>query len=786
MPISDVIITRNAHHYRSSYIHEQLSEWLKVGCRSKAHLRPVNLQPTFKAALDPVEYRYEPEEWLRCEIWISPEQSTTWQRFESVIKTLNTSNHRLVFEVSGNCEQVRVTMLCHASVVAEMQLSILSALPQCRMTLLRDSFATFEGSVISREFHPQSSMDESLTSHLEFGVAPLSTLLCALSQLPASIWGCYQCVFEAADQRWRELVQSIRDLRYLSRLSQNATLASKQLLQSPSADLRLDSQDSYEKAHPDRPLFFVLPRVFLIGEAQKLSTGMELLSTYFAHFQHGGSRLGFVDSTNDNLYEHLKYGLTLREGFLVNSRELAGLVHILSGEELEERHIPIELLDPVAEETTPEVSGTLLGYCQRAGEEVPIRIPPTVRERGTHIISSAGMGKSTLEIGMFLQDIGSGHGAAYIDPHGDAIEDILRALPKEAKDRVVYIDPGDPDWVPLWNPILPDSGVDRYRLADDLLSSLERISKDWGDRLATILRNGLIGLMYLPEASLLDLFNLTRQKSQQSEVLRKAIIEHCPDPTVRNFWQHDFVKSYRESDLASAQHKLQKLVSGGSFSRMFAQTKSRIDLRRCMDDGKIVLLNLSNLGSEAKSVLGSFVVTLLMMAAVSRSNIARNDRQTFSIFADEAHLFINGDAFENFMAQARKFKVNLVIAHQYLKQFRSSQVDALSTAGSTIIGRVDRNDAQFLAKDLQGKIDARDISMLPPYQMVGRIGTEVARFWTTPPKEESECDPAELIHASRERYCVRADTLSQKKTVKASVRTSGKNIDPALLSYDEF
>lgn len=392
MPISDVIISRNAHHYRSSYIDEQLRAWLKVGCGSKANLQPVNLQPDLRAASLPLQYDYEPEEWRRCAIWISPAQSTTWQRFESVIKTLraSASNHRLVFEVSGNCEQLRFTMLCHVSVVAEIQLSILSALPHCRMTLLHDSFASFEGSVISREFYPQSSMDESLTSHQEFGVAPLSTLLCAMSQLPASIWGCYQCIFEAADQRWRELVQSIRDLRYLSRLSQNATLASKQLLQSPSADLRLDSQDSYEKAHPDRPLFFVLPRMFLIGNAQKLSTGMKLLSTYFAHFQHGGRRLGFVDYANDGLYEHLRYGLTLREGFLVNSRELAGLVHVLSGEELEERHIPIELLDPVAEETKPEATGTILGYCQRAGEEVPIRIPPSVRERGTHIISSAG------------------------------------------------------------------------------------------------------------------------------------------------------------------------------------------------------------------------------------------------------------------------------------------------------------------------------------------------------------------------------------------------------------
>lgn len=703
-----------------------------------------------------------------------------------MIKTLKTRHHRLGFEVSGNGEGTRFTILSHISALAEVRLSILSVLPHCQMTVLHDSFCSLGDSVLSREFYPQSSMDESLTSHPEFGVAPLSTLLAAISQLPASTWACYQCIFEAAHHTWREIVQSVRDLRYLSRLSQNAIFASKQLLQSPAADLRVDSQDSYEKVHPDRPLYFVLPRLFLIDDEVKLMERMDLLSTYFAHFQHGGRPLESTDSAHKKLLEHLQYGLTMRDGFLVNSRELAGLVHVLSAEELEERRIPIELLDPVAEQTSLQVNGTVLGYCLQAGEEVAVRIPPKIRERGTHIISSAGMGKSTLEIGMFLQDIREGHGSAYIDPHGDAIEDILRSLPPSAKERVIYMDPGDPNWVPQWNPIMPGKGVDRYRLADDLLSSLERISRDWGDRLATILRNGLIGLMYLPEASLLDLFNLTRQKSPQSEQLRKAIIKNCPDPTVRNFWQYDFVKSYRESDLASAQHKLQKLVSGGAFSRMFAQTQSRIDLRQCMDDGGILLLNLSNLGSEAKSVLGSFVVTLLMMAAVSRSNIARDERKTFSIFADEAHLFINGDAFENFMAQARKFKVNLVIAHQYLKQFRSSQVDALSTAGSTIIGRVDRNDAQFLAKDLQGKIDAREISMLPPYQMVGRIGTEVTRFFTIPPSGTEGSDPAEVIRASRKRYCKRASDINQKPVVKTSVLQSQGAINPALLDYDEF
>lgn len=786
MSISDVIIARNAHQYRSLRIHEELNDLLRIGCTPEASPNPIELCPRAVASYQPITYEYTPDEWCRCQIWVSPEQSINWLRFESVIKTTQTCSHRLAFEVHGNSADTRFSILCHKDDLWHVCLSIQAALPHCRATTLPEWTAPAYDYQLSREFFPQTSIDESLTSHEEFGVPPLSTIVSAMQSLPASAWACYQCVFQAADNSWREVIQSIRDLRYLSRLSQNAPLPSRQLLQSPLADLRVDSQNSYEKTHADRPLFFILPRLFVFSEQAQAVSSMALLSSFFAHFQHGGKILNHVDHTPPELCQRMKYGLTDRQGFLVNSRELAGMVHLLSAKELEERRVSIELVDPVAESTAIEAVGTLLGKCRQADLEIPIRIPPKVRERGTHIISSAGMGKSNLEVNMFLQDIQSGHGAAYIDPHGDAIHDILQCLPSEACERVIYLDPGDPDWIPLWNPLKVHTGTDPYRLADDLLSSLERVSKDWGDRLATILRNGLIGLMHLPQSSLLDLYNLTRQKSPQSDALRKSIIQHCPDPTVKNFWSHDFIKSYRESDLASAQHKLLKLVSGGSFSRMFAQDESRIDLRQCMDENKIILLNLSNLGSDAKSILGSFVITLLMMAAVSRSNIRREDRENFSIFADEAHLFINGDAFENFMAQARKFKVNLVIAHQYLKQFRSSQVDALSTAGSTIIGRVDRNDAQFLAKDLQGKIDAREISMLPPYQMAGRIGTEVTRFWTTPPPEQTNIDPNEIIRRSREQYCVRTTDLNRKVRTKTSVLQSGSSIDPKLLEYDEF
>lgn len=200
-------------------------------------------------------------------------------------------------------------------------------------------------------------------------------------------------------------------------------------------------------------------------------------------------------------------------------------------------------------------------------------------------------------------------------------------------------------------------------------ASLRRVFTDWGDRMEHVLRNGLIGLSYLPSSTLLDLYMLTRQNSPRSNELRRQIAKHVIDEPVRTFWETDFMKDYRRSDLQSAKHKLSKLVSAGSVSLMLSQPDSLIDLKKIMDEKMILLVDLSSVDGDVAEVLGSFMLSLFLTHAIARSGTAVGKREPFSLFVDEAHRFVSADAIENIITQARKFRVNLTIAHHYLSQF---------------------------------------------------------------------------------------------------------------------
>lgn len=181
---------------------------------------------------------------------------------------------------------------------------------------------------------------------------------------------------------------------------------------------------------------------------------------------------------------------------------------------------------------------------------------------------------------------------------------------------------------------------------------------------------------------------------------------------------------------------------------------SRIDLRRIMDEGQIVLIDLSTVGGDLAEILGAFILSLLLSTAISRSNIPEQQRKGFAIFADEAHRFVASDAIENIIVQARKFGIDLCLAHQYLSQFGTSKVDALSTAGCTILGRVDKRDSAYFAKDFFDLVDPKDIMRLNKFEMIARIGREVVRFKTHPtPQPPAGSDWKGLIAESRRKYC---------------------------------
>ena len=506
-------------------------------------------------------------------------------------------------------------------------------------------------------------------------------------------------------------------------------------------------------------------------------------------FQHGGKPLQAVNSesyhqqlTPEQIRAMFLHGLSYRHGFLLNSRELTGLVHPIAHKIIETASMPVQTLNPINSQSKLPPGETIVGKMSNAGEVEKVGISDGVRERGTHLTGGSGCGKSTVAVQMCLQDIERGIGVVFIDPHGDGITDIMNAMPQEQVERCIYFNPADQNNIPLWNPLYLPEGACRYRMADDMLSAFERVFTGWGDRLAHVLRNGLIGLSYLEAPCLLDLYHLLRPKSEESNFLRKRILaKQGLDAPIRSFWEHDFLKDYRESELAAPKHKLSKLLSGSVYS-MLSQSKSTINLEQIMQENKILLVDLSGLGSDTKEVLGSLMLAMLLMTSLQRSHLKQADRTPFSIFADECHMFVSADAIEQMIVQARKFKVRLTIAHQYLAQFNNRKIDALSTTGSSIVGRVNKDDSQFFAKDMCGRVKPDDFLQLEPYEFIARIGTELAHFYSSPLELQKQSHRKTIIQQSHERYCVRANILKAQQAKMPSSSTK-RRINLSLFEF---
>lgn len=810
------MITRAQPHIISSRIQALIRDEICKGCIPDLSPFPVRLEPDFYPVHDlfrqagrlpdphVAESKFDWPCWTRLRVWLSPNQPFDWNRSELFLKQLAAVSNRVGFEVAGNEARIDLTILVHRDDRPIVATAFDGAFDRCKLMPASDPVidrldsprwqdAQFE------DYHPPPPYFRLLSSFEEFKTSPFEWLLCALHQIKPPSFGLYQCLFQPVRHNWHANVELLQDLEYGVKLQSG--FGSRFGQQLPSGDLHRKADDLEQKAHNDKPFFAAAVRIGVAGGGCDADEWLPALTTCMNLFQHGGRplcHLGRAEYRKEPSFfaDAMHKGKTYRPGFLVNSRELAGLVHVFSAGILEHRQLELKTLETLPVRNPKLNDGTNIGLSHYGEKTEPVCIPYDLRSCATHILANPGAGKSTLMINMILQDIQEGKGAAFVDAHGDAVKSLLKLIPKDHIDRCIYFDPGDPNWIPSWNPLHIPPGSDVYRMTTDFLSALERISKDWGDRLACVLRNGLVGLSYIREPTLNDLLNLVRQKSPQSEALRRQIIALATDENVRHFWEWDFLKDYRPADLASPRHKLSPLISGSETVRlMVSQPRSAIQLGQIMEQGHILLVDLSGVGSDTKEVLGALILSLFLMATIRRSKVEPGQRRPFAIYTDEAHLFVSTDAIENMIAEGRKFNVSPCIAHQYRTQFKSEQVDALSIVGSAIFGRLDKRDSQYFSKDLQNLVDPDELIRLKPYEMIARIGTDIVRVYT----QKCEASPSEdvrsrILERTHREYCLPADEVrrliaSRSEGLKESfgpLHSDACQFSPEDLAYDEF
>jgi hypothetical protein len=331
-----------------------------------------------------------------------------------------------------------------------------------------------------------------------------------------------------------------------------------------------------------------------------------------------------------------------------------------------------------------------------------------------HIIGKTGVGKSTLLGSMAGQDIAAGNGLALIDPHGDLVERLKDELPPYRADDVIYLNAADPAQPYGYNP-LHAVAYDHIPLAaSGLLEVFKKMWADaWGVRMEHILRNCLYALLEQKDASLADIPKLFRDKSY-----RKELASGLRNDAVRLFWLQEFERysfGYRADGIASIQNKVGAFLADPVMRRIVTAPQEPISLRRIMDQGKILLVNLAKgrIGDDSSALLGGLLVTTIGLAAYSRAETAPGQRRDFFVYVDEFQTFTTL-AVANMLSELRKYRVGMTLAHQYLHQLEPEIRHAvLGNAGTLLSFRLGAEDAGYICRELQGRFAEEDLTALP-------------------------------------------------------------------------
>jgi hypothetical protein len=384
------------------------------------------------------------------------------------------------------------------------------------------------------------------------------------------------------------------------------------------------------------------------------------------------------------------------------------------------------------------------------------------RTRHMYVIGKTGMGKSTLLENMAAQDIRNGNGFAFLDPHGSAIDTLIEYIPKERIEDVIYFAPFDMEFPISFN-VMEDVGYDkRHLVVSGLMSTFKKIWQDaWSARMEYILGNTLLALLEYPNATLLEV-----NKMLSDKVFRNKVVDHVTDPAVKSFWVDEFAK-YTDRFAAEAtpaiQNKIGQFTANPLIRNIIGQPKSSFDLRKVMDDKKILLVNLSKgrIGESNANLLGSMLITKLYLSALSRAEVTKAEMKAlpnFYVFVDEFQSFAN-DSFADILSEARKYKLNLTIAHQYIEQMTDDvRAAVFGNVGTMLSFRVGSYDAEVLEKEFAPTFTAEDIVNLGFAQvylrlMIDGIGSQPFSAKTLAPLELPEKSyKEEILGYSRKNF----------------------------------
>jgi hypothetical protein len=397
-------------------------------------------------------------------------------------------------------------------------------------------------------------------------------------------------------------------------------------------------------------------------------------------------------------------------------------------------------------------------------ESVPLLLSD--RRRHVYCVGQTGTGKTGLLTNIMSADLAAGAGFCFLDPHGDASKTIAAATPRERMNDVIYLDPSDPTHTFAYNPLSGIPPDKRATATANIVSAFKNIwAQSWGPRLEYIFTNALRLLLDTNDQTLLGLPRLLTDDDY-----RAGLLKNCNDPVIRAYWRNEYAaydNRLRTETISPLQNKIGILLSNPFLRSILCQNVSTIDVRGAMDQGKVMIVNLSkgNLGTEPTHLLGAMLITAFAQAAEARQDTPEDNRRDFTLYVDEFQNFAT-ESFASILSEARKWRLSLVAANQHVSQLPEGlRASVFGNAGTLIAFRVGAQDAELLAAEL-GMPNPKVLTQTNNYKAWTRlmrhgVPGEARLLETFPPPEGGRQFEA-VAAASRARYMVPRDIVERQ------------------------
>ncbi len=721
------------------------------------------------------ELWYGHEELSELLVAVPPDLDIARESAEQFLLAVPKAAGSIAFELVGNAECVRVLLACGTAAEPSVAQTLKAYFPDVLVSRqpnsLPELWASAEGScVVVADVGLAHEFMVPLRLIRRFDVDPLASIVGSLADLRHGETGVFQVLFQRTHHPWaREALNAVLDDR-----------GSPFFIDAPEIS-------ALAKAKVARPLFTAVLRIGVKagGHDRALAIARRLISALSVLADPNANELiplrnGPGYRTSDHEAD-LLLRRTRRSGMILNVEELVSLVHLPTSTVRDSR------LLRHGRKTRPAASlvnqgGVSLGQNTHDGKTIEVRLSAEQRARHLYAIGASGTGKSTLLLNLIKQDLESGDGLAVLDPHGDLIDRILGLVPEHRLDDVILIDPGDAEYPIGFNVLSAGSELEQTLLASDLVGTFRRLSMSWGDQMTSVLGNAILAFLENERSgTLVDL-----RRFLVEAAFRKDILQTVRDPEVAYFWEREFTL-LRGKPQAPILTRLDTFLRPKPIRYMVAQKSTRLDLRRAMDEGKVILCRLSHgaIGEENAYLLGTLLVSKLHQVAMSRQDIAEGERRPFYLYIDEFHHFVT-ESMAAILSGARKYRLGLVLAHQDLRQLQSRSSDVFASVIANpctrVCFRVGDEDARLLAKGFSS-FTADDLQNLGTGDAICRVERADFDFnLRTPPLPS--VDPAVAL-ARRQRVVAR--TREQYGTPRAEIEAllwpKPLEVQPEIMGY---